>query len=951
MQKDIKKGLMVALIVIALVRIPVAIQASNDTYVPIKQVVVVHLREDEEFRDEYDFLASIPVSIFHKGGSIYVSPLIADNLNPTLDYLLEDWKAYCDSWGRVERLLAVGNVSYEVASYLMEKLGYPAYIPIMGRNVYEDAALISLMEWKRSNIAILAPFPEGVNFTKEYLESASNAAVIASLLNAPLLFTAPDKLSEATYLALTALRTKMVIIVEVGDLISDKVEEEIKALGMVIKDLEDIEDVVSYIYSRVGAPYLSLTYPTDGTKNFFLAASQIAAYHGGVILGIPEEIREFAEKVWIQTELEFYELYGPPRKPMEELAEMTYGWLSNVGADWEDKTETIFVFADHRYEPRIWSLSFYKKTGILPKVPGVAICFDRALTGKAIVGRFAGENYVDNILFVDRSILYKALIFTNPGRNSATASMIAYTIPTGFFSRVRDNYGNWHICDDFKIPETMEKAGFEVKYHTSFDSIVKALNKGSTIWYYSNHGGRDGRYGGLGLMGYREEDMKWGAESYSLHFRTVYGGNVGDRESYNITFYMPGNVSLFYTWAIWWYADNDLNITLYDPTGAEYPIYKRVQFPLLKEKYLPIEIDIYLAFPKEFMEGWWTIKVDAVVSVIPEDPALFGLKPEQYSLWWQDKEHFWGSYAFVNLYGVSTEERISHEFEVPEGSVSIWGQLMWPNVINNLDLYLFDPEGVQFPVHHCGGASEREQPKSPLPLEVVRAYDYEEIMSGIWNLEVFGKNVSAPTLPWGEPYEFFYATGSLSKPDINYDGVVNPFEVAYHWSSGKMWDDALGNLRSTIPFFMACSTGGSELPVIMMRHGAVASIATYTPLFIGGGDLEYMQIMARICEGKPIGQSLLEVLKNLSYLYSLEWPPESNEGGSSLDFELPEISVDLEDPKVSLKLNVQSNSTMIFGPVGPDGTETTVIFGDPTLIVYRPGAWKEPVAVSPFILH
>jgi len=253
------------------------------------------------------------------------------------------------------------------------------------------------------------PKEEGDSFT-----SAANGAVLASLLNAPLLYTSPSSLSPATKDVLYKLGVKKIYIVDIGNLFSINAKNEIKTIGETIyyqqpeeiyKCVRNISNSYDIVFTTIEPWmqwYVSELKPSEKIKDgalFIGPASYIAAHHGCPVF-IVDEHPELSKAVvyhkdfWIKNAQFRTE---PSAGDMILSGREVYKFLDKLGFDKkantdEEAMETIITVAGQFNIGPTW---------------------DRTFVGKALSGRFHFSP-VDTSYWIARNVFYPALIFENP---------------------------------------------------------------------------------------------------------------------------------------------------------------------------------------------------------------------------------------------------------------------------------------------------------------------------------------------------------------------------------------------------------------------------------------------------------------------------------------------------------------------------------------------------------
>ena len=389
----------------------------------------------------------------------------------------------------------------------------------------------------------------------DYIEAAANSAVIASLKNVPLLYTANNFLPEETAETLQTLNVEEVIFVDTAGIISETVKTEVGEMGItVIEDLANLEEIISYIRGLSGETDLILTVPTE---SFFAPAALAGAFHGAPVLtfkGETKEIPTLADSTWASQY--YHEFYGwglewllkaPPIHWMHKLSEIWSAWIGRLGAD-ADGMESVLTVA--------------------PLVD-VKPVFERAIAGIAKAGRIPGENAEEDVAFVNRAMLYPVIIYANLGYNVAMPTCVTYdyglpdipsdgwntTLYPSFMNRT-----NLMVNQTYVSPvngwenttEAMRNRNFTVEAHIGKYEVFDKLNSGVAFWYHSNHGGLgfvwDYLPFGQGVVGLWYEDPpdpqpKRGYE-YNL---TTFAENASVPDQYNLYGYPYPDGAVFQT--------------------------------------------------------------------------------------------------------------------------------------------------------------------------------------------------------------------------------------------------------------------------------------------------------------------------------------------------------------------------------------------------------------------
>lgn len=240
------------------------------------------------------------------------------------------------------------------------------------------------------------------------LASATEGAVFASVLNAPLLYVSPDAVPHATINTFYKLGVKNVYLINLGGHASSKVLEELKGVAKV-KCFNDYREVYDEIRGCTGRNdvifttidpwtywYVGALKPAGETKGalFIGPAAYIAAHHGSPVI-IVDNHPELSKAVVYHTD--FWRKYpnGIDEFPTVACMHLTgtkvYDFLEDLGFD-EEGLETMITVAGQF---------------------DIGLPWDRVFTGRAKPGRFLGSP-TDVSVWGSRTVFYPALIFENP---------------------------------------------------------------------------------------------------------------------------------------------------------------------------------------------------------------------------------------------------------------------------------------------------------------------------------------------------------------------------------------------------------------------------------------------------------------------------------------------------------------------------------------------------------
>ncbi len=248
------------------------------------------------------------------------------------------------------------------------------------------------------------------------LTSATEGAVLASMLNAPLLYTPSSSLSDSTKDALYKLGVENIYLVNLGDHLAKGVLDEIDNIATItqsygelgeiydaIREITDSNDVVFTTIDPWTYWYMAKFEPAGEKEGalFVGPAAYIAAHHGTPVIIVDNHPRlssavTYHNELWRHFSANRYD-GTPSSAEMVLTGRRIYDFLKEYGFD-KEGDETIITVAD-QYD--------------------IGTPWDRIFPGVANAGRFCGTP-VDISYWISRSMFYPALIFENPALQGET---------------------------------------------------------------------------------------------------------------------------------------------------------------------------------------------------------------------------------------------------------------------------------------------------------------------------------------------------------------------------------------------------------------------------------------------------------------------------------------------------------------------------------------------------
>ncbi len=323
--------------------------------------------------------------------------------------------------------------------------------------------------------------------------SASNAAVIASMNHAPLLYVTKDTVPLETSNTISSLGASTIIFVNINEVSSASpgatiTYDTLQKVYDVIKSNSASENFITIISLGTG----------DG---YFAPAAMASAYHTAPLVDIGEapEAYNTIDKIasWREYSGDYYHgclslghlpAMDHPFDFVEFIKGVFQGEMPNAGFDLRLRWHSE-VTADIQRLVGSYNLDLEGKEAFLFVSPRDTDIRDVAC--RSMVGNesFAGHIPVETPAFssdvICRSILYPAIIYANPGRDVITSQMMNY--PDGYTWNANDGNGYLNAATR-DIKETFSSRGRFFEGHTIWANLLERYNSGAALSYYSGHG-------------------------------------------------------------------------------------------------------------------------------------------------------------------------------------------------------------------------------------------------------------------------------------------------------------------------------------------------------------------------------------------------------------------------------------------------------------------------------
>jgi hypothetical protein len=246
----------------------------------------------------------------------------------------------------------------------------------------------------------------------DLIASACEGAVLASALNAPLLYTTPEEVPESTIEALLKLGVKDICIIDIGEYLTDKARNQLSGSFEITEHLKTYRATYSHIMNITGSndvvfstidPWSYWYYTTKAKEikpagefqgAFYFGPATYAAAHHGTPLLLVDNHEELSSAVTWHNEYWKKNGNGYTHVPVAQMVltgREVYSFLRDYGFDKEGKESILSVAGQYDIAPS-WT---------------------RVFAGVANPGTIIGTP-VDSACWVSRNIFYPALIFENP---------------------------------------------------------------------------------------------------------------------------------------------------------------------------------------------------------------------------------------------------------------------------------------------------------------------------------------------------------------------------------------------------------------------------------------------------------------------------------------------------------------------------------------------------------
>jgi len=351
---------------------------------------------------------------------------------------------------------------------------------------------------------------------QQYMESAANAAVLASLLNAPLLYVYDDQIPTETDWILNRLGVTNIYLVDPSNLQDAGLPALFGAYGT-LNNLQNYSIMSSMIESLSGSQDVVITVPVGDANEFFAPAAFSAAAHGSPVFslcGSNNELTTRAQETWAPY------MIGPEINNIYVINK----YENRAENGWYDEripNKFSMMKSEASFESFLSAKGAYNSTTPQPVVvisPAslLPLSFDRSLQTHFNPGRIPAATAELSSVLINRGLLHRFLFTVSEHADTSLVSMYAYTDGETFV----DNNYDYHLLYQIEnTTDSLEAAGFTIESHVGQNEVFSTLDSQVALWSLSTHGTltvlpRDppDRPYGVGYFSLRNTDAPYGFE-------------------------------------------------------------------------------------------------------------------------------------------------------------------------------------------------------------------------------------------------------------------------------------------------------------------------------------------------------------------------------------------------------------------------------------------------------
>lgn len=348
-----------------------------------------------------------------------------------------------------------------------------------------------------------------------YLESAANGAVLASLMNAPLLYVTETTVPEFTSWTAQKLGVNNSYLVDPANIHSSSLEVSLGSFST-LTPLNNYSVLAQQIRGISEENDVVVTIPLGNGDELFAPAAFSAAAHGAPVFSLCGDdnlLTTRAEETWAPY------LIGP-----EIDIYITSRWTTRHENGWYDERipnkysmmESVDEFETFLSDRGAYNSTSPQSVVVLSPPDLIKLSFDRSLQSHFQAGRIpAGDSAMASVM-VNRALHHRFLFRTAESADEALLTMYAYTDGSSY----QDNFGGTITINQIEdTSSALAAAGFSIDSHVGFNEVFAGVASQVALWSISTHGTltsgpRDPphRPGGPGLFSLRDIDAVYGFE-------------------------------------------------------------------------------------------------------------------------------------------------------------------------------------------------------------------------------------------------------------------------------------------------------------------------------------------------------------------------------------------------------------------------------------------------------
>ncbi|MHA1906217.1 MAG: hypothetical protein ACW98Y_02900, partial [Candidatus Thorarchaeota archaeon] len=349
-----------------------------------------------------------------------------------------------------------------------------------------------------------------------FLESASNAAVLASLLNAPLLYVNEDSVPEVTSWAIEHFGATNGILVDPTNHHAASLITELNGI-LLLSNISTYQMLTDWIRTLSGENDVVLTVPLGSGDELFPPAAYSAAYHGAAVFSLCGDnnvIPTRAEETWAPY------LIGPEINIFVQDRYSTRaenGWYDERIPNKYSMMESSNYLKDFLEARNAYNASWEQSAVIVSPTNLIKTSFDRSLQSHFACGRIPSSSGPVAAAMINKAAHHRFLFRLSDNADDALISFYAYTYEATYF----DNFGStYSLRQAENTVDILEAADFTISPHVGVDAVFQGVASQVGLWSFSTHGtltqyptDPPQRPEGLGVFSLRDLDIPYGQEA------------------------------------------------------------------------------------------------------------------------------------------------------------------------------------------------------------------------------------------------------------------------------------------------------------------------------------------------------------------------------------------------------------------------------------------------------